>query len=161
MEILLKSKIEQLEKELKQTKRNFKNSQIHSKNCYKKLKEKFERCKEVYHRNYELIQENGKLKQENQGVKDDNTRLWHGLEYANNENAKLKQAISILKEHIGISFYDESLEVYIYEDEYCTDFSCLIGFGESEIDEYLLLKEVFESVGGSDERKKKIDQKRS
>lgn len=28
-----------------------------------------------------------------EGVKEDNTRLWQGLEYANNENARLKQEL--------------------------------------------------------------------
>ena len=58
---------------------------------------------------------------------------------------QLEKAIKILKEHINISFYDEDCQIYIYEDEYCADFSCLIGFGKDEIDEYMLLKEVFEN----------------
>lgn len=96
----------------------------------------------------ELINRNLELKQENQGVADDNTRLWHSLECANNENAKLKKAIEILKKYLGITFYDESCQVYFYEDERYADFSCLIGCEE---DEYLLLKQAFESVGDSDE----------
>lgn len=49
------------------------------------------------------------LEKENQGVKDDNTRLWHGIEYANNEIAKLKKAIEILKEVVSLNC-DATLE---------------------------------------------------
>ena len=40
-----------------------------------------------------IKQDLDRLEKENQGVKDDNTRLWHGLEYANNEISKLKQEL--------------------------------------------------------------------
>ena len=49
------------------------------------------------------------LEKENQGVKDDNTKLWHSLEYANNEIARLKKAIAILTEVVSLNC-DKTLE---------------------------------------------------
>lgn len=148
MEILLKSKLEQLEKELKQTKLNFKNSQTHSKNCYKKLKEKFERGKEVYHRNYELIQENGKLKQENQELKE---RYKKRAEISNELCEALKKyekVFEILIDNLGIKIKHR---VYDKDDGGVADdwfIDCAV-FNESLTEEeYELVKQVFESVGG-------------
>ena len=97
--------------------------------------------KEIFGCKYEIIMKDLKrleqLEKENQGVKDDNTKLWHSLEYANNENAKLKQAITILEDRKHILKYngiDGALEL-----------------GWLTQKEYKLLKEVFESVGDSDE----------
>lgn len=144
--------IVKLEKELKQTKSNFKNSQTHSKNCYKRLKEKYEKLEKAYKNNEvmvrdlnELINKNLDFQKENQGIKDDNTRLWCGLEYANNENAKLKKAISILKEKYDIRLSSDYPE-YDYNDKSLTgDLEYIL---DDEIPltkkEYELLKEVLE-----------------
>lgn len=78
------------------------------------------------------------LEKENQGVKDDNTRLWHGLEYANNEISKLKKALDILK---------EKLEIQLHQDDEYFPIPMISG---SEIyqnltkEEYELLKEVLD-----------------
>ena len=136
-----------LEKEHIQIKKNFKNSQTHSKNCYKKLKEKYEKLERAYknnevlvrdlneliNRNIELRKQIENLEEENKGVKDDNTRLWLGLECANNENNKLKLAIEILKEVASLNC-DKTLET---ERQ-------LLRLSNGD---YELLKEVFESVG--------------
>ena len=143
-EIIMKDldRLEQLEKELKQTKLNFRNSQTHSKNCYKKLKEKYielqydyndlQKVYDIQEEDYDqLFEKFLKSEEENQGVKDDNTRLWHSLECANNENAKLKQAIKILEDRKHILKYngiDGALEL-----------------GWLTKKEYELLKEVLES----------------
>lgn len=78
------------------------------------------------------------LEKENQGVKDDNTRLWHGLEYGNNEISKLKQAIKILKDKIEFEDLGEMQSGNMYRG-YFND--CL---DEEEVNS---LKQVFESVG--------------
>lgn len=151
------NKCNKLEKELKQTKLNFKNSQIHSKNCYKKLKEKYEKLERAYknnevmvrdlneliNRNLELRKQIENLEEENQGVKDDNTRLWHSLEYGNNEISKLKKAIKILKGFVSITKgrNEETLK---------WDIPVIYSLGLNKKisqEQYELLEQVFESVG--------------
>lgn len=86
----------------------------------------------------ELFKYIEQLEKENQGVKDDNTRLWHGLEYGNNEISKLKQAIKILKDKIEFEDLGEMQSGNMYRG-YFND--CL---DEEEVNS---LKQVFESVG--------------
>lgn len=155
------NKCNKLEKELKQTKLNFRNSQTHSKNCYKKLKEKYTRLERAYknnevmvrdlneliNRNLELRKQIENLEEENQGVKDDNTRLWHSLECANNENAKLKQAIKILKDKFKLDVslnIDGEFSVEVKIDK-IQNIPNIVYLKYLEIEQYELLKEVLES----------------
>jgi hypothetical protein len=84
------------------------------------------------------------LEKENQGVKDDNTRLWHSIEYANNEIAKLKKAIDILKENLFIQFEEVNdclmVKLKEYKDQDC-DYTIM--FLDNKED-YELLKEVLD-----------------
>lgn len=101
--------------------------------------------KEALERLEQLENENKELKEELKRCQETIESWCHNHKKLIIDNGKMKKAIKILKEHINISFYDEDCQIYIYEDEYCADFSCLLGFGKDEIDEYMLLKEVFES----------------
>ena len=122
-----------LEKELLQTKKNFRNSQVHSKNCYKKLKEKFDKVKEVYHRNYELIQENQKLKET---FKKRAELCSEFSEY----NRQYEKALDFLMDKFKLELKGNRL-YFLYNNQYF----------ELDKEQAKLLKEVFESVGDSDE----------
>lgn len=50
----------------------------------------------------EIKQDLDRLEKENQGVKEDNTRLWHSIEYANNEIAKLRKGFKLLKDSFEV-----------------------------------------------------------
>ena len=124
---------------------------MNSKECLEKLKsmpscsecENYGKCfdKPLCNELYDIITQD--LKQLG-AIKEDNTRLWHGLEYANNENAKLKQALNILKNRFEIILYEHTFP--ISESKY------FIGFKYNNDDiwiyvpqeEYELLKEVLE-----------------
>ena len=141
--VYYKDKVKKTEKELKQTKLNFRNSQIHSKNCYKKLKEKYEKLERAYKNNEvmardlnELINRNLELQKVRDNYSDQLNYVWNIANSLKDENTKLKQAIEILKDKLKINTYYISL---IENEDGLT------------IKEYELLKEVFESVGGSDE----------
>lgn len=139
-------RLEKIEKELKQTKRNFKNSQTHSKNCYKKLKEKYTRLERAYKNNEvmvrdlnELINRNLELKKVRDNYSDQLNYVWNIVNSLKDENTKLKQAIKFLKSKYKLT------ELSKIEGYYT------IGAKLITKEEYELLKEVFESVGDSDE----------
>lgn len=87
-----------------------------------------------------LVNKCKQLEKENQGVKDDNTRLWHGLEYANNENAKLKKALDILTNN---KFYIYGIKTFSSVKQYN---NIIIGteFDKLTQEEFELLKEVLQ-----------------
>lgn len=93
--------------------------------------------------NVKLIKRVLELQDENQGVKDDNTRLWHGLEYANNEVAKLKKAIEILKNGFEIVLCESDFP--IFDAEYSIGFKINNDGVYTHVSqkEYELLEEVF------------------
>ena len=156
----LKLKLEQLEKELKQTKLNFKNSQTHSKNCYKKLKEKFEKLERAYKNNEvlvrdlnELINRNLELKKDYDLLDEDYDQLFAKFLGRKNENEKLKQAIKVLKDKFKLDVslnIDGEFSVEVKIDK-IQNIPNIVYLKYLEIEQYELLKQVFESVGDSDE----------
>ena len=111
---------------------------------FKRLKDYYETEFEVLEKELLLIKDIKPvnvcelLEKENQCIKDDNTRLWHGLEYANNKNAKLKKAIEILKKYgLKISYIEgiNKITYILFNPQYN---GCVTITQE----EYELLKEV-------------------
>jgi DNA repair ATPase RecN len=139
-------RLKKLEKELKQTKLNFKNSQTHSKNYYKKLKEKYEKLERAYKNNEvlvrdlnELINRNLELKKVRDNYSDQLNYVWNIVNSLKDENTKLKQAIKILK------------DFFIIHQKNGDYLITATGFDKLSQMDYKLLKQVFESVGDSDE----------
>ena len=114
----------------------------------------YEDIEKIYNVFVYYTNKNKQLEKENQGLKkvrdnysDQLNYVWNIVNSLKDENTRLKQAIKILKEKVEMPLIDD-FEVINkdYIHLYRLRTKALINE-----EEYELLKEVFESVGGSDE----------